>query len=59
MIWQCQACGKQAEDRAGMEGWHSPGWDESCMLNAKLVSREERQDDQGAEQDTGGHPQGS
>lgn len=33
------ACGKTAEDRFGMEGEASPGWDASCMLNAKLYFR--------------------
>lgn len=37
MIWQCAACGKRSEDRYGMVGWHSYGWDESCMLNAVSV----------------------
>ncbi len=35
-IWVCQACGKTAQDRYGIEGEHSHGWDESCMLNAVL-----------------------
>lgn len=35
-IWVCAACGKTARDKYGMEGEHSPGWDESCMLNAFL-----------------------
>lgn len=38
-IWQCAACGKLAEDNYGLEGWHSYGWDESCMLNSHLVDR--------------------
>lgn len=33
-VWRCCACGKWAEDRYGLIGPHSPGWDESCMLNA-------------------------
>mgnify|MGYP006894118267 CR=1 FL=1 len=39
-IWQCRACGKQAEDRYGMTGWHSHGWDESCVLNAVAVPKQ-------------------
>ena len=35
-IWVCGACGKTARDQYGLEGTHSPGWDESCMLNAVL-----------------------
>ena len=35
-IWVCGACGKVAEDRYGIDRAHSPGWDESCMLNAVL-----------------------
>jgi|KBSMisStaDraftv2_1062788.scaffolds.fasta_scaffold27979_8 hypothetical protein len=38
-IWVCAACGKTAEDRYGIEGVHSPGWDESCMLKAVLCKR--------------------
>lgn len=37
MIWQCGACGKRAEDQYGIIGWHSYGYDESCMLNCTLV----------------------
>ena len=36
-VWVCVACGKTARDRYGIEGEHSPGWDESCMLNSELV----------------------
>ena len=36
-VWQCRACGKRAEDRYGMIGWHDYDWDESCMLNAVAV----------------------
>ena len=35
-IWVCGACGKTATDQYGIEGEHSPGWDESCMLNSIL-----------------------
>jgi hypothetical protein len=37
MLWRCAACGKEAEDLYGMIGARSPGWDESCMLNAVPV----------------------
>lgn len=36
-LWQCDACGKVAEDRYGMIGRASWGWDESCALNCELV----------------------
>ena len=39
-IWVCGACGKTAEDRYGLEGERSRGWDASCMLNAVLCHRE-------------------
>ncbi len=39
-IWICQACGKTAEDRYGLKGKYSYGWDESCMLNAILVDKQ-------------------
>jgi hypothetical protein len=39
-IWVCAACGKTATDRYGIEGEHSSGWDESCMLNAILCKRD-------------------
>lgn len=38
-VWMCAACGKTAQDSYGMEGDRSPGWDESCMLNAVLVDK--------------------
>ena len=38
-IWLCTACGKTAEDTYGIEGKHSHGWDESCMLNCELVDK--------------------
>ena len=38
-IWVCAVCGKTAEDRYGIEGVHSSGWDESCMLHAVLCKR--------------------
>jgi hypothetical protein len=38
-IWLCGACGKTAEDRYGIEGRRTTGWDESCMLNAILCKR--------------------
>lgn len=42
-IWVCGACGKTAKDRYGEEGENSPGWDESCMLNAVLCDQRTRQ----------------
>lgn len=36
-VWQCMACGKVAEDKYGLIGRHSGGWDESCMLNCAPV----------------------
>lgn len=38
-IWMCAACCKTATDRYGIEGDKSPGWDESCVLNAILVDK--------------------
>lgn len=38
-IWVCRACGKTAVDHYGLEGPHTSGWDESCMLNAVLCKR--------------------
>ena len=35
-IYVCGACGKTSEDRFGMVGEHSYGWDESCMMNSVL-----------------------
>ena len=46
-VWVCGACGKTSTDLYGMEGKHSPGWDESCMLNAVLCHDEQRLDDLG------------
>jgi hypothetical protein len=40
-LWVCLACGKWAEDKYGMQGDHSRGWDESCMLNSVLAKRSE------------------
>lgn len=39
-IWVCLACGKTSKDRYGLEEEHSPGWDESCMLNSRMVSKD-------------------
>lgn len=38
-MWRCAACGKVSKDRYGLEktDLDSPGWDESCMLNAVLI----------------------
>lgn len=33
-LWVCGACGKRSQSRYGFD---TPGWDESCMLNAVLV----------------------
>lgn len=46
-IWVCGACGKTAKDKYGIEGERSPGWDESCMLNAVLCHDKQRFDDKG------------
>lgn len=51
-IWVCGACGKTAKDRYGIEGEHSPGWDESCMLNAVLCHEKKQGGDWVAVQDT-------
>lgn len=39
-IWVCGACGKTAEDQYGIEGRHSYGWDESCMMHSVLCHEE-------------------
>lgn len=36
-VWECQMCGKRAEDKYGLIGEHSSGYDESCMLNSVLI----------------------
>lgn len=46
-LWVCGACGKTHTDRYGIEGKGSPGWDESCMLNAVLCHDAKRFDDDG------------
>lgn len=46
-IWVCGACGKTHSDRYGCEGEGSPGWDESCMLNAVLCHDAKRFDEDG------------
>lgn len=35
-VWECAACGKRSRDLYGNERI-SYGWDESCVLNARLV----------------------
>lgn len=40
MIFVCGACGKVAEDRYGIVGFRSRGWDVSCMMNCDLYDRE-------------------
>jgi len=40
-IWVCTACGKVSpSDRYGNSG-STPGWDESCVLNSVLVSKDD------------------
>ena len=39
-VWRCQACGKLSLDLYGDQAL-SWGWDESCILNAKLVDTKE------------------
>ena len=34
-VWVCGACGKRSRDHFGNQAL-TPGWDESCMLNAVL-----------------------
>lgn len=47
-IWLCPYCGKTSQrDSYGIEGEHSPGWDESCALNAILVHSERHIDSRG------------
>ena len=41
MEWQCQACGKRAEEKYGLIGWSDSGYDESCMLNSVPVPKRE------------------
>lgn len=36
-VWRCNACGKWSEDRYGVTGERSPGWDESCATHCELV----------------------
>lgn len=41
-VWICYACGKKSRTRYGFDATGarasiSPGWDESCMMNAVLV----------------------
>jgi hypothetical protein len=40
MIWCCAACGKQAEDRFGIIGERTRGWDASCMMQAVAVPKQ-------------------
>jgi len=39
-VWVCAACGKTSRDQYG-EQRISPGWDESCMMNAVLCYERE------------------
>jgi hypothetical protein len=36
-VWVCRFCGKRSRDRYGDQAVDF-GWDESCMMNALLVS---------------------
>jgi hypothetical protein len=38
MTWRCRACGKWADDRHGMIGEKSRGWDVICAMNAEAVT---------------------
>jgi len=35
-IWICLACGKRSQDKYGFD-LIDKGWDESCMLNSRMV----------------------
>ena len=41
--WECQACGKRSRTKYGFDSegkrCSDEGYDESCMLNAKLIAR--------------------
>ena len=47
MIFVCMACGKSSTTRYGFTGddpgpyksTADPGWDESCMMNASLITK--------------------
>jgi len=39
-LWVCHACGKTAKDRYGETEDAHPLWDESCLLNSGLYSRD-------------------
>lgn len=47
-VWVCGACGKTSRTRYGFDATNvrvaSPGWDESCMLNAVLCYERTTQD---------------
>jgi hypothetical protein len=38
-VWVCMACGKRSPDKYGLQAI-SYGWDESCMMNARLVEED-------------------
>lgn len=59
MVWRCAACGKRSQTRYGFVDDGTPrggdylpdgtrvadsGWDESCMMHAVLVAKEENGD---------------
>ena len=41
-VWVCQACGKRSRTRYGFDAEKNRvcdhGWDESCMMNAELIT---------------------
>jgi len=37
-VWVCGACGKTSHTRYGLDRNKSPGWDESCMMNAVIIN---------------------
>ena len=43
-IWVCMACGKTSKSRYGFDADNKNvammGWDESCMLNSRLIPEE-------------------
>lgn len=43
-LWVCLACGKIAQDKVGIVGFHSPGWDVSCCVNSLLVHEQKTHD---------------
>ena len=39
-LFVCLACGKTSEDKYGIEGKHSYGWDVSCMMNSQEIEKD-------------------